>query len=188
MMGIVLYGPPASGKTTVTTALAQLDPRFTLVRKLKSGNRRGTEYDFVSAEELAALRAAGRLLVESHRYGNTYAIDREQVDRLNAAGRVPVVHLGDISGIRQLVQVSPWFVVLLWTPREVCERRSRERGDHDTTKRLRAWDEALADLSVNGDGLFARRIRSDQATPEEIAQRTAAAFYEQQMMPGDQRA
>ncbi|KAB8180341.1 guanylate kinase, partial [Nonomuraea phyllanthi] len=102
MMGVVLYGPPASGKSTVTAALGEVDQRFTLVRKLKAGNRRGAEYDFVSAEDLARLRAAGRVLVESRRYGNTYAIDRHKLDRLTAAGQVPVVHLGNIADIRRL--------------------------------------------------------------------------------------
>ncbi|MCF6470719.1 guanylate kinase [Nonomuraea sp. MG754425] len=183
MTGIVLYGPPASGKSTITLALAELDPRFTLVRKLKAGNRRGTEYDFVSVEELAERRAAGRLLVESHRYGNTYAIDRDQVDQLTAAGRVPIAHLGDISGIRRLMQSAPWLVVLLWIPRDVCEHRSRERGDRDTVRRLQAWDETLADLDANGDHLFASRLRTDQFTPAEIARQTAHTFFEQQVMP-----
>ncbi|MGW0195880.1 guanylate kinase [Nonomuraea sp. NPDC003201] len=188
MMGVVLYGPPASGKSTTTIALTEVDPRFMLVRKLKAGNRRGTEYDFVSAEELARLRAEGRLIVESQRYGNTYAIDRNQVDQFTATGQVPVVHLGDISSIRRLVQAAPWLVVLLWIPREVCEQRSRERGDHDTTHRLQAWDEALADLRASGNGLFAHRVRTDQVTPEEIAQQTADAFFGQQVMPGSHQA
>ncbi|MFI7618270.1 guanylate kinase [Nonomuraea terrae] len=179
MTGIVLYGPPASGKSATTVALAHVDPRFTLVRKLKVGNRRGTEYDFTSPEELARLRAAGRLLVESRRYGNTYAIDRHQIDRLTAAGQVPIVHLGNISDIRRLIQPAPWLVILLWVPRRVCEQRSQQRGDRDTILRLKAWDETLADLAANDDDLFHHRFHTDQATPEEVAQEIASAFLHQ---------
>ncbi|MGV9303830.1 hypothetical protein ACWDLG_10705 [Nonomuraea sp. NPDC003727] len=39
LQGIVLYGPPASGKDTVTAALRRLDPRFVLLPKLKVGTR-----------------------------------------------------------------------------------------------------------------------------------------------------
>ncbi|TDD07130.1 guanylate kinase [Nonomuraea deserti] len=179
MMGIVLYGPPASGKTSITVALSEVDPRFTLVRKLKAGNRRGTEYEFVSSQKLARYRAAGRLLVESHRYGNTYAIDRDHVDQLTAAGQVPIVHLGTIADIRRLVQHAAWLVVLLWIPRQVCEQRSRQRGDSDTKQRLQAWDETLTDLHANDDGLFRCRFRTDEATPQEIAKQTADAFFAQ---------
>lgn len=135
---------------------------------------RGTEYEFVSAEELTRLRAAGRLLIESHRYGNTYAIDR-----LTAAGQVPIVHLGNTAGIRRLVQSAPWLVVLLWIPRQVCEQRSRQRGDSDTINRLQARDETLADLHANDNDLLLRRFYTDQATPQEIAEQTAGAFFNQ---------
>ncbi|MFG1975528.1 hypothetical protein ACGFJC_39880 [Nonomuraea fuscirosea] len=132
MMGIVLYGPPTSGKSTITAALSRHDPRFTLVRKLKAGNRRGTEYDFVTVEDLTRLRTAGRLLLETRRYGNTYAIDRDQVTGLIAAGRVPIVHLGSTSDIPRLTETAPWLTILLWIPRQVCKQRSRQRDDDDT--------------------------------------------------------
>ncbi|MEW1840215.1 hypothetical protein AB0392_19910 [Nonomuraea angiospora] len=45
------------------------------MRKLKAGAWSGSEYEFVNYVRLAELRAAGRLVVETHRYGNTYAID-----------------------------------------------------------------------------------------------------------------
>jgi guanylate kinase len=150
-----------------------------LVRKLKAGNQRGTEYDFVSVEEMARLRSAGRLLLETYRYGNTYAVDRLHIDRLTAAGQVPIVHLGNIADIRRLVQSAPWLVVLLWIPRHVCEQRSRQRGDSDTVNRLQAWDETLADLYANDNDLFRRRFHTDQATPQEIAEQTAVAFFNQ---------
>ncbi|GAA0940962.1 hypothetical protein [Nonomuraea longicatena] len=134
---------------------------------------------FASAEELTQLRAAGRLLIETHRYSNTYAIDRHHIDRITAAGQVPIVHLGNIADIRRLVQPAPWLVVLLWIPLQVCEQRSRQRGDSDTVNRLQAWDETLADLHANDNDLFHRRFHTHQATPQEIAEQTADAFFNQ---------
>lgn len=174
--GIVLYGPPASGKSAVTLALTSLDPRFMLLRKLKAGDQRGTEYEFVSAEQLAELRAAGRLLVETHRYGNAYAIDRHQLSRMVEGGQVPVVHMGNIPDLRRLVEGGPWLSVLLWVSREVCERRSLGRGDLDTTTRLQAWDETLADLAVHGEEQFSLRLDTHQARPDELARAIAGPF------------
>ncbi|MEV0630182.1 guanylate kinase [Nonomuraea wenchangensis] len=188
MMGVVLYGPPASGKSTVTAALSRLDPRFVLVRKLKAGDRRGTEYDFVTVEELARLRAAERLLLETRRYGNTYAIDRRQVSGLITAGHVPVVHLGNIADLRRLTEAGPWMTVLLWIPRQVCEHRSRQRGDHDTPQRLKAWDETLADLHTHAKTPFRHRFQTDLVTPDEIATRIASAHAELKAVAGDQHA
>ncbi|MDA0632268.1 guanylate kinase [Nonomuraea sp. MCN248] len=188
MRGVVLYGPPASGKSTVTAALTALDPRFVLLRKLKAGIPRGSEYEFVSFERLAELRAARRLLVESHRYGNAYAVDRHQVEQITEAGQVPVVHMGTVDDVRRLVDAGRWLVVLLWVSREMCERRSRERGDDDTAERLRAWDETLADLHAHDDGLFACRFQTDEITSAKVARLVAWIFADQQAAASPHRA
>lgn len=187
MKGIVLYGPPASGKSTITAALCGLDPRFALVRKLKAGNRRGTEYDFVSHEELERLRAAGRLMLETRRYNSTYAIDRCHISGLIAAGHVPIVHLGNTADVRRLTETEPWLTILLWISREVCEQRSEQRGDRDTPQRLEAWDETLADLRAHTSPPFHHRFYTDLTTPAEIAERIACS-YDELTTPGGQRA
>ncbi|MEV4838618.1 guanylate kinase [Nonomuraea sp. NPDC049486] len=178
MTGIVLYGPPASGKSTVTAALTALDPRLVLLRKLKAGTWRGGEYEFVSFERLAELRAAGRLLVETRRYGNVYAVDRHQVEQTAMAGQVPVVHMGNIPDVGRLIEAGRWLPVMLWVSRAVCEQRSRERGDNDTAQRLRAWDETMADLHAHDEGLFVCRFHTDEVTPVEVARRIACAFVD----------
>lgn len=180
MRGVVLYGPPTSGKSTVTAALMGLDPRFVLLRKLKAGTQRGSEYEFVTFERLGELRAAGRLLVESQRYGNTYAIDRHQVEQITTAGQVPIVHMGNIPDIHRLAEFGSWLVVLLWVSREACEQRSRQRGDGDTAQRLRAWDETLTDLDAHDDGLFACRFQTDEIAPAKVARLMAWVFADQQ--------
>ncbi|MDP9864900.1 MULTISPECIES: guanylate kinase [Streptosporangium] len=179
LKGIVLYGPPASGKDTITAALARLDPRFVLLPKLKVGTGRAQGYEFVSAEHLDKLREAGRLLVETRRYGNVYAVDRQTIEDRHAAGYVPVAHMGNIADLRRLTGKAPdgWLRVLLWVPREVTEQRSRDRGDADTAKRLTAWDETLADLETGTDaGFFHLRLHTDRIGVDAAAGEIIGAY------------
>ncbi|WP_034384824.1 hypothetical protein [Herbidospora cretacea] len=154
LRAIILYGPPTSGKDTITAALSRIDGRFTYLRKLKVGGGRSVGYQPVSREQLDELRREGRLAVETHRYGNVYAVDQADVTAMLTVGATPVVHMGNIPDVRALSASDPgtWFRVRLHVPREVCERRSRQRGDVDTPARLRAWDETLADLQTHDDG------------------------------------
>ncbi|GAA3520260.1 guanylate kinase [Streptosporangium album] len=143
------------------------------------GTGRTHGYEFVSAEHLDKLRDAGRLLVETRRYGNVYAIDRQAIEDRHAAGYVPVTHMGNIRDLRRLIGTVPdsWLRVLLWVPREVTEQRSQARGDADTSKRLTAWDETLADLEANTDaGFFHLRIHTDQLSPEGAAKEITSAY------------
>ncbi|SDH83514.1 guanylate kinase [Sinosporangium album] len=172
-VGIVLYGPPTSGKSTVTETLHRLDPRYTLLRKLKAGNGRTDEYEQVSTKRLDELREAGRLAVETHRYGNIYAVDTADLDRMANAGQVPIVHIGGVADLHRLTARGSWLRVLLWVPREVCERRSRARGDDDTAERVETWDRALDDLT--GKGLFDLRISTDRRSVDSVAREIAQA-------------
>lgn len=175
---MILYGPPTSGKDTITAELSRVDERFTLLTKLKVGTGRSTGYRYVSDDDLKALRLAGRLVVETHRYGNRYAVDRHDIDALADAGRVPVVHMGNLADLNRLRTAAPltWTAVLLWVPREVCFERSRQRGDRDSADRVRAWEETLADLETAGDASpFALTIRTDETAPTDAARRIVQA-------------
>lgn len=179
--GVILYGPPASGKDTITGELAELDERFTLVPKLKAGTGRSTGYRMVTAAELETLRGMGRLVVETSRYGNVYAVDRHDIEAMTKAGRVPVVHMGNVADLQRLRLSVPleWTCVLLWAPREVCARRSRGRGDADRPARLRAWEEIRADLAAHRDeAVFHLLIRTDETEPGRAARRIIDAVAE----------
>ncbi|MEW2289623.1 guanylate kinase [Streptomyces sp. NPDC047841] len=168
--GVVLYGPPAAGKDTVTAALAQFDERYGHFARLKVGSGRSVGYRMGTAEQLVNLKAAGDVVYANSRYGNTYIIDRPGLDSAFAAG-VPVVHLGQVDGIRALVGGYPanWAVVLLWCPREVTARRSEDRGDADTTARLAAWDATREDLDAHPGMVWDLTVDTAQTSPEESA-------------------
>ncbi|MET9497419.1 guanylate kinase [Streptomyces sp. NPDC006552] len=148
--GVILYGPPASGKDTVTTALAELRPVYRQFARLKIGTGKSAGYRMGTAEQLHVLEAAGDVVYANARYGNTYVIDRPGLDEAFDAG-VPVVHLGQVEGIRALVDGYPasWTLVLLWCSREVTAQRSAGRGDADTAARLAAWDTTQEDLDAH---------------------------------------
>ncbi|MFK3734693.1 guanylate kinase [Streptomyces sp. NPDC088090] len=182
--GVALYGPPASGKDTITAALTELHPQYAQFARLKVGTGKSAGYRMGTAEQLRQLEAAGDIVYANARYGNTYAIDRPGVDAAFAAG-VPVVHLGQVDGIRALVDGYPavWSVVLLWCPREVTEQRSAGRGDSDTAARLAAWDTTREDLDAHPNTIWDLTVDTTVTSPQEaarlidqlLAQRAAAA-------------
>ncbi|MFH9568445.1 phosphotransferase-like protein [Streptomyces globisporus] len=168
--GVILYGPPASGKDTVTAALTELSQRYAQFARLKVGTGKAAGYRMGTAEQLHELEAAGDVVYANARYANTYVIDRPGVDAAFASG-VPVVHLGQIDGIRALVDGYPadWSVVLLWCPREVTEQRSAERGDSDTAARLAAWDATREDLDTHPGTTWDLTVDTTAAAPQDAA-------------------
>ncbi|MER8188214.1 HAD-IA family hydrolase [Kitasatospora sp. NPDC094015] len=177
--GVILYGPPATGKDTVTRALTALDPAFALFSRVKVGPGRSAGYRMGTPEHLEELRASGAVVYENARYDSTYVTDRPGLDEAFASG-VPVMHLGQVDGVRAVRDGYPagWLTVLLWCPREVTEARSADRGDADTPARLSAWDATRADLDANPDFPFDLTIRTDELAPTAAAEQIRQALTE----------
>ncbi|GAB3950023.1 P-loop NTPase family protein [Streptomyces sparsus] len=169
--GIVLYGPPASGKDTITAALTEQNPRLVLFARVKIGEGRSLGYRMGTREQLGQLEAAGDVIYRNDRYNSIYVVDRPGLDAVFAAGQVPVVHLGQIAGVSALIAGYPanWITVHLSCPRNVTERRSTLRGDEDTQARLAAWDATHADLQANATTRWDLHLRTDQQTATESA-------------------
>ncbi|RZU52523.1 guanylate kinase [Krasilnikovia cinnamomea] len=152
MRGVILYGPPASGKDTVTKALHKIDPSYQLFPRIKIGSGRTTGYRMVSGEVADALRARGDIVWENARYSSRYLIDRPHL--LAHLGQFyTVVHLGQVPAVAEVVRATPdatWHVVFLWCPRDVAATRIRARATGDDSARLAAWDatEPLPDADL----------------------------------------
>lgn len=165
--GVILYGPPAAGKDTVTHALTELDPKYQHFHRLKAGPGRTTSYRLTTPDEIDRLRDAGEVIWENERYQAVYVVDRPELQRMLDEGTVPVVHLGQTEAVRAMAKLSDaeWLTVYLWCPRPVAVARIKERSTGDSTARLTAWDdtEPLHDAALT--------IDTSTATPGAIARR-----------------
>lgn len=151
---IVLYGPPASGKDTVTTALHRLDSKYIQFPRLKSGPGRRQGYRMTTPEQLDALATNGDLIWQNEVYGARYAIDRQGLTDA-ALDHVPVVHVGQpkaVDAIRHGWRGST-LAVALWCDRSIAAERLRARDPASITERLAVWDATApldsADRSIN---------------------------------------
>ncbi|MDO3687683.1 hypothetical protein [Micromonospora sp. C28ISP2-4] len=98
MRGVILYGPPAAGKDTITRALTDADPADRLFRRLKAGPGRTAGYRMTTADKLKELRSRGEVAWENDRYGARYIVDRPALRR-DLTDYVPVVHLGQTEAV-----------------------------------------------------------------------------------------
>jgi guanylate kinase len=168
--GVILYGPPASGKDSVTAALCGISDAYAYFEKLKLGEGRTRGYHFISEASLADLRNRGLIVHEVTRYGATYVVDGPRLDELFAAGRVPVVHMGQVEGVNALrLHTARWLDVLLWCSRDVAAERLLTRGSVDVDERLAAWDATLDDLGSATEPQFTLSIRTEVVTPATVA-------------------
>ncbi|MFE7443739.1 guanylate kinase [Streptomyces chartreusis] len=169
--GVILYGPPGSGKDTITAELTALRPEFALFQRLKAGRGRTSGYRLTTAEHIDELAQAGEILYRNRRYDAEYAIDRGEVSALVGLGRIPVLHVGQVAGARA-VSAYPinWVRVLLWCPEDVTRLRCQDRGDKDLDTRLKVWHETRQDLLDHVAAPWSLVIRTDQLSAAQAAQ------------------
>lgn len=155
MPAVILYGPPAAGKNTITKALTELDDDYRLYQRLKVGPGRTTGYRMTTISHVDVLRKAGNVIWENFRYGAFYVVDRPSLTKI-IKSYIPILHLGQVEAVKAVTAALPVrqsVIVWLWCPREIAAKRIAERDMRDTAARLQAWDETQplpeADISIN---------------------------------------
>ncbi|WP_328667615.1 guanylate kinase [Streptomyces sp. NBC_00322] len=168
--GILLYGPPAAGKDTVTVALTRLNARYVPFSRLKVGSGKSAGYRMSTRDQLAELEARGDVIYRNDRYGNTYVVDRPGLGQAMKGGRIPILHLGQVAGIEAVATQHPasWATVLLWCSRDATAVRSQGRGDRDTEARLDAWDATEQDLAAYRQS-WHLRVDTEVTSPTDAA-------------------
>lgn len=164
--GLILYGPPAAGKDTITAALSAEDPHIRLFERLKAGPGRRTGYRMTTPEQLDSLSRSGGIIWENSRYGARYAIDRPTLMDMMAAGLIPIIHAGQpevISAVQSATPDDEWVIVALTCSRETALSRIVRRNTGDTAERMAVWDRTPALQNAH------LTVSTDHITPEQAA-------------------
>jgi guanylate kinase len=151
---IVVTGTSGAGKGTLEKPLLARRPELELAvsattRERRAGEEHGREYWFVSEEEFQRKVDAGEFLEHlTHPWGQRVGTLRSEIDRIQRAGRVPVLDLETHGALAVKREIPGAVTIFVKAPTlgEV-ERRLRERAtesDGEIDERLAIAHEQLA--------------------------------------------
>ena len=130
----VVSAPSGTGKTTVVERLVQIFPDLGLSRSytsrpMRSGEKDGVDYNFITRERFEAMIADDAFLEWADVFGNLYGTGKADAERELAAGRDLVLVI-DVQGARQVRSHGANAIGIFVLPPsfEALERRLRGRS------------------------------------------------------------
>ncbi len=131
---IVVTGPSGAGKGTLIQALLDRMPELEVAisattRLRRRGEEDGRQYWFLTDAEFARRVARGDFLEHvTYVSGKRYGTLRSEVDRIAAAGRVPVLELETEGALKVEDEMEQAVTIFITAPIPELERRLRERA------------------------------------------------------------
>ena len=179
-----MTGPSGAGKGTLIQLVVPRFPELALAvsattRARRPGERDGVDYWFLDQAEFERRVEAGEFLEYVDFVGNRYGTLRSEIERLQRAGKAPLLEL-ETEGAKRVKRRTPGAVTVFVTaPVGELERRLRERATESSgviDDRLRKAREQLDeagdfDYVVENDD----RGRAADALAGIVAERLAAA-------------
>ena len=161
----VITGPSGVGKGTLIGELRNRVPEVELsvsatTRDPRPGERDGSEYHFLSAEDFDRRVCEGEFLEWAEYSGNRYGTLRSEVER-RARGGTPVVLEIEVQGARQVRVTMPEAVRIFIEPPspEVLRERLVGRGTDAADVIERRLQEARKELRAKEE--FGHRVVND---------------------------
>lgn len=174
--GVVLAGPPASGKRTVTFALTSLRRSYASFPALTVAHRARVAAEQTTRRHLDELRAWAQLFHEFTSDGIRFAYERERLNNLREQGRIPIACVDDGDVLQAFErEADDWLQILLWCPRDEAERRlartwfAHEKQRTPDRSSMRRWDRSEKKL-LRDTRRFTLSIRTDRLNAVQVAQ------------------
>jgi len=148
-MLVVISGPSAVGKDTVTRRLLTLDPglRYSVsatTRLARPGEAGGANYTFVTREEFQHMVDRGVFLEHAEYAGNLYGTLRDRVEQGRNDGHDVVLKI-DVQGAEQVRKEMPDSVFIFLAPPSMQELERRQRLRDSETVQEKAERMAIAE-------------------------------------------
>lgn len=173
--GILLAGPPASGKRTVAFSLTSLRRGYAHVPALAVSPHWSVDAEQAGRRHLDELRSWAQIFYDVTLDGVQYFYDRERLVRLREQGRVPIVCVEDARALSAFeAESEAWLAVMVWCPREEAgERLTRgwpvgEPAYTADRSWQRRWERSAKGLFADSSR-FTVTVRSDRLGAVEIA-------------------
>lgn len=132
---IVISGFSGVGKTSITKGLLQLNDNYiksisVTTRKMRSGERNGVDYDFVSTEQFLEMEKDGKFLETTIYCGNHYGTPVDRVLALRESGR-DVILIVEVHGAMRIKEIFPDAILIFLAEHyDRLEGRLRGRGEN----------------------------------------------------------
>jgi guanylate kinase len=130
----IVSSPSGGGKTTLIRRLLESPPGAPLhfsvshtTRPMRTGERDGREYHFVTAETFQRMVQGDEFLEHNEVHGHIYGTSREEVLPHLAAGEDVVLDI-DVQGSRDIRRGYPEAVAIFIVPSSPAELERRLRG------------------------------------------------------------
>jgi guanylate kinase len=148
----IVSAPSGAGKTTISRRALQDIPGLVpsiscTTRPPRPGERNGTDYHFLPADEFERRRGAGEFAEWAAVHGSLYGTPRKPLDDCLAAGGDMLLDI-DVQGARQMKSRYPDAVAVFVLPPSDAEleRRLRGRGTDSEDVIRRRLERAKAEM------------------------------------------